>query len=51
MTHTYALLEVSLSTYNEVKQKLIEAGYEDALTDDGIDMHGIALVCAEEIGG
>ena len=45
MTHTYALLEVSNAAYQEVKRKLIDAGYGSAVNSDGeIDMHGIALV-------
>lgn len=46
-THTYALCEVSKSAYDEIRAKLIEAGYEDQMHDDDgkivIDMHGIAL--------
>lgn len=49
MTYTYALLEVSPATYEEIKTKLKAAGYTDQFheQDDGkiaIDMHGIALV-------
>lgn len=47
-THTYALLEVSPETYQEIADKLKEAGYDHAfIEDDGkivIDMHGIGLV-------
>lgn len=52
MTHTYAVLEVSQRTYNEIKEKFEEAGYQQAFHDDGpfdptkpslIDMHGVAL--------
>lgn len=47
MTYTYALMDVSEATYQEIKAKLLEAGYSHALHDgdDGIvlDMHGIAL--------
>jgi len=48
MTYTYVLMEVSPSTYKEVRKKLEEAGYFKALhqdREDGIllDMHGIAL--------
>lgn len=46
-THTYAKLVVSPATYDEVRGKLLAAGYEHALLseDDGevIDMHGIGL--------
>lgn len=49
MTYTYVLMEVTKSTYEEVKKKLEEAGYWQALhkdREDGIilDMHGIALI-------
>ena len=48
MTYTFAKLEVSQSTYDEVRAKLVEAGYEHAFGMDDevelIDMHGIALV-------
>ena len=47
MTHTYAVLEVSHETFEEVYRSLEKAGYQHAFhTDDGrtvIDMHGIAL--------
>ncbi|MDQ3562701.1 MAG: hypothetical protein M3436_00700 [Pseudomonadota bacterium] len=43
MTHTYAVLEVSQATYDEIKAKLIEAGYNHAFHAHLIDMHGIAL--------
>ena len=45
MSYTYALLGVSPATYEEIKKKLLESGYQHAINDDGeIDMHGIALV-------
>ena len=48
-THTSALLELSPQAYAEIKAKLIEAGWTQALQDDGsIDMHGIAVTAAEE---
>lgn len=45
MTYTYAILEVSAQTFDEVLRKLREAGYDHAIDDDSrlIDMHGIAL--------
>ncbi len=49
MTYTYALMDVSESTYNEIKKKLEDAGYQHAFHDDHdgdgmvLDMHGIAL--------
>lgn len=44
-THTYVLLQVGAITYKEIRDKLIAAGYEDAIDEkDGtIDMHGLAL--------
>lgn len=43
-TYTLAELEVSAETYNEIKQKLEEAGYDHAFLDNGlINMKGIAL--------
>ena len=46
-THTYAVLEVSRTAWNEVAKKLIFADYQHAFHRDStgmvIDMHGIAL--------
>jgi hypothetical protein len=53
MTHTYAVLEVSPATFNEICTKLRAAGYESQFheTRSGvvvtIDMHGLALQVAE----
>lgn len=46
-TRTYATMEVSWVTYEEIKAKLLEAGYQDQVVDGELDMHGIALVQAE----
>jgi hypothetical protein len=45
MTHTYAVLEVSKEAFEEIKTKLLAAGYQHAIDDDEgiIDMHGIGL--------
>ena len=48
MTHTYDILEVSKSTYDEISDKLGKNGYHDAFISDGrygivIDMQGLAL--------
>lgn len=49
-THTFATLPVSRSTYDEIKKKLKDAGYDHAFLkttrsdDDLIDMDGIALM-------
>lgn len=53
VTHTYAILEVSPTTYAEIRAKLMVAGYEHALNRDDkggdvIDMHGIAIAEARE---
>lgn len=46
-TYTYAILEVSDQAYEEIAQKLKDAGYSHAFDTRGeitvIDMHGIAL--------
>ena len=46
-THTYVILELSQSSYNEIHGKLKAAGYEHAFNEhDGrpvVDMHGIAV--------
>lgn len=43
-THTYAELGLSEAAYNEIAQKLRDAGYDHAFMDDGaIDMHGIGI--------
>lgn len=44
MTYTFVKLEVSDDTYNEIKEKLIEAGYASQIEEGIIDMHGIALI-------
>jgi hypothetical protein len=47
-THTFAVLELSEAAYLEISGKLRAAGYEHAFHNDGeIDMHGIAVACAE----
>lgn len=57
MTHTYAVLQVSATVYDEVKQKLEAAGYSHAFhTHEGeptptIDMHGIGLTRGAEDEG
>ncbi len=44
MARTYAILEVSIEVYDEILEKLREAGYGHAINSEGeIDMHGIAL--------
>ena len=57
MTYTYALLPVSQRTYDEIAEKLRDAGYDQAFQEDTsltslngqvIDMHGIALSLADE---
>ena len=47
-TYTYVVMEVSPATYAEIRKKLVDAGYDHALHNDGndhevLDMHGIAL--------
>ena len=46
MTHTrtVAVMEVSDSTYREIRELFERAGYDHALLHDGsLDMHGIAI--------
>lgn len=48
MSHTYAVLELSAAAYDEIANKLKEAGYDHAfdIQSDGrvvIDMHGIGV--------
>ena len=63
MSHTYSLMEVSRSTYDEVRDKLLGAEYVLVIFDEAggslisnkggttgevLDMHGIALVREKE---
>lgn len=52
-TYTYAIMEVSKETYEEIAKKMVEAGYEHTFheTREGrvIDMHGIALKQQQEV--
>lgn len=54
-THTYAVLEISQSAYDEIHEKLSVAGYHHAFdNDDGapiIDMHGIAVKAKPSVRG
>ena len=43
MTHTYATLEISRAAYDEIAQKLRDAGYDHVFDGKTIDMHGIGL--------
>lgn len=52
-THTYAILEVPLEVYNQIRKQLEEAGYGHAFhrgnnDDEVIDMQGIALQAKAE---
>lgn len=47
-THTFVIMEVDALIYRDIKAKLLEAGYDHAVSEDGehgtlLDMHGIAL--------
>lgn len=47
-THTFATMQVTALTFEEIKSRLLAAGYDHAIHDnpDGgtiIDMHGIGL--------
>ncbi len=49
-THTYALLPVSEATFNEIRDKLLAAGYDDYIMraeadePERVTMQGLALV-------
>ena len=45
MTHTYALLDVSYTAYDEIRARLVEHGYDHAVhhEDECLDMHGLGL--------
>jgi hypothetical protein len=47
-THTFAELEVTQKTYDEIAGKLREAGYSHAFIDGAIDMAGISLTVSPE---
>ncbi len=53
-THTFAILEVSLEAYTEIRKSLEAAGYRHCFTESKgrsvIDMHGIALATKERLG-
>lgn len=55
MSHTYAVLEVSHETFEEVYRALEIAGYQHAFHEDNgrtvIDMHGVALAKKGESRG
>lgn len=46
-THTYALLPVSKAAYEEIKARLLAAGYDHAVEEDGdreLNLYGLAIV-------
>lgn len=48
-THALATLELSRAAWEEIADKLREAGYDHAfLDDDVIDMHGLGVVPEKE---
>lgn len=55
-TYSYVVMDLSPAAYDEIRQKMLEAGYHQAVhggMDDGrvvVDMHGIAVAreAAEE---
>lgn len=47
MTYTFATLQVSREAFDEIEAALRTAGYQHALVDGGIDMHGIGLVAED----
>ena len=48
ITRTFATLEVSAASYDEIYELLAIAGYHQVFIDEAIDMHGIALVKKEQ---
>lgn len=50
-THTVATLQVSAAAFNEIADKLRAAGYDHAFVDGLIDMTGIGIEPAPEVGG
>jgi hypothetical protein len=56
-THTYAILPLSPAAYQEIREKLLAAGYGHAVHDrndpaphsgECIDMHGLAVQSEKE---
>jgi hypothetical protein len=47
MTYTFVVLKLSQAAFQEVRDKMVAAGYEHALDRNGdgelVDMHGIAV--------
>lgn len=44
MSYTYVTMSVSREAYEEIREILLEAGYDQALHEGGIiDLHGLAL--------
>ncbi len=45
MTHTYVELEVSVAVFDEIRGRMLAAGYDHVFSEGrAIDMHGIALI-------
>ena len=43
-THTYAVMKISKKAFDEIAQKLKDAGYAHSfINSNEIDMHGIAI--------
>lgn len=49
MTHTYVECAVSHAAHREIEALLRKAGYDHAIEDGVIDMHGLALVIDAEL--
>jgi hypothetical protein len=47
-THTLAILNISAEAYEEIKNKLLVAGYDHVFDGPTIDMHGIGLEVISE---
>lgn len=44
MTYTVVDMKISSSTYEEIREKLFAAGYDHAVSSEGLDMTHIRLV-------
>lgn len=47
MTYTYATMQLSKAAYDEIKSKLLAAGYDHAISDKGLDMTHIMVTPPE----
>jgi len=48
-TYTVVELELSAPAFDEIHRKLVEAGYDHVIDEEGIDMTGIKVVPEKEL--